>query len=97
MYRNTQSGAFYKMRAKKNSFKSIDLPATDGVPIGTYNVPQGSVVVAGGSWITVGGELSIRNSSDFRPISSGFKYTSTFLLKTILFFGQQTRRFMGVM
>jgi cell surface protein SprA len=43
MYRNTQSGALQD--SEKNKFlRKYKSSATDGIPIGAYNVPQGSVV-----------------------------------------------------
>lgn len=101
MYRKTQSSALqdgdknkYELRGK---FKST---GGDGIPIGAFNVPKGSVVVtAGGRVLLEGvdytvnyqaGRVQILDPSlqaSNTPIQVSVENNSTF--------GQQTRRFMG--
>jgi cell surface protein SprA len=47
MYR-TQSGALQDIDKNKFLWGSINRRGGDGIPIGAFNVPRGSVVVAGG-------------------------------------------------
>ncbi len=101
MYRRTQASALqdgnknkYELRGK---FKST---GGDGIPIGAFNVPKGSVVVtAGGRVLLEGvdytvnyqaGRVQILDPSlqaSNTPIQVSVENNSTF--------GQQTRRFMG--
>lgn len=102
MYRKTQAQALqnseknkYQLRGK---FKSA---GGEGIPIGAFNVPKGSVVVTAGGRVLVEGidysvnyqagrvqilDPSLQNSNT--PIEVSVENNSTF--------GQQTRRFMGV-
>jgi cell surface protein SprA len=101
MYRNTQSGALQDID-KKNKFLLRKYKSTggDGIPIGAFNVPRGSVVVTAGGRILVEGiDYSVNyqlGSTNFRPCITGFKYTINVSLENNSIFGQQTRRFMGV-
>ena len=101
MYRGTQSQALqdgdknkYQLRGK---FKST---GGDGIPIGAFNVPRGSVVVTAGGRVLVegvdysvnyqAGRVQILDPSlqaSNTPIQVSVENNSTF--------GQQTRRFMG--
>ena len=101
MYRRTQSQALqdgdknkYQLRGK---FKSS---GGDGIPIGAFNVPRGSVVVTAGGRVLVegidysvnyqAGRVQILDPSlqaSNTPIQVSVENNSTF--------GQQTRRFMG--
>ena len=102
MYRGTQSAALqdgdknkYQLRGK---FKSS---GGDGIPIGAFNVPRGSVVVtAGGRVLAEGIDYSVNYQAgrvqildpslqaSNTPIQVSVENNSTF--------GQQTRRFMGI-
>ncbi len=102
MYTKTQSGALqdgsknkYQLRGK---FKSS---GGDGIPIGAFNVPRGSVVVTAGGRVLVegidysvnyqAGRVQILDPSlqaSNTPIQVSVENNSTF--------GQQTRRFMGL-
>ena len=101
MYRRTQAQALqdgdknkYQLRGK---FKSS---GGDGIPIGAFNVPRGSVVVTAGGRVLVegvdysvnyqAGRVQILDPSlqaSNTPIQVSVENNSTF--------GQQTRRFMG--
>lgn len=102
LYRKTQAQALqdseknkYQLRGK---FKSS---GGDGIPIGAFNVPRGSVVVSAGGRILVEGvDYSVNYQAgrvqildpalqaSNTPIEVSVENNSTF--------GQQTRRFMGV-
>ena len=102
MYRRTQAQALqdgdknkYQLRGK---FKSS---GGDGIPIGAFNVPRGSVVVTAGGRVLVegidysvnyqAGRVQILDPSlqaSNTPIQVSVENNSTF--------GQQTRRFMGI-
>ncbi len=102
MYSGTQSNALqdgsknkYQLRGK---FKSS---GGDGIPIGAFNVPRGSVVVTAGGRVLVegidysvnyqAGRVQILDPSlqaSNTPIQVSVENNSTF--------GQQTRRFMGL-
>ncbi len=102
MYSGTQSSALqdgsknkYQLRGK---FKSS---GGDGIPIGAFNVPRGSVVVTAGGRVLVegidysvnyqAGRVQILDPSlqaSNTPIQVSVENNSTF--------GQQTRRFMGL-
>ncbi|GEP49614.1 cell surface protein SprA [Flavobacterium noncentrifugens] len=102
LYRKTQAQALqdseknkYQLRGK---FKSS---GGDGIPIGAFNVPKGSVVVtAGGRVLVEGVDYSVNYQAgrvqildpalqaSNTPIEVSVENNSTF--------GQQTRRFMGI-
>ncbi|WP_298222162.1 cell surface protein SprA [Flavobacterium sp.] len=102
MYTGTQSSALqdsdknkYQLRGK---FKSS---GGDGIPIGAFNVPKGSVVVTAGGRVLIegvdysvnyqAGRVQILDPSlqaSNTPIQVSVENNSTF--------GQQTRRFMGI-
>ncbi|WP_442902381.1 T9SS outer membrane translocon Sov/SprA [Flavobacterium sp.] len=102
MYTSTQAGALQE--ADKNKFQlkgRFKSSGGDGIPIGAYNVPRGSVVVtAGGRVLQEGIDYSVNYQAgrvqildpslqaSNTPIQVSVENNSTF--------GQQTRRFMGV-
>ncbi|HNP33196.1 MAG TPA: cell surface protein SprA, partial [Flavobacterium sp.] len=101
MYANTQAAALQD--ADKNKFQlkgRFKSTGGDGIPIGAYNVPRGSVVVtAGGRVLQEGIDYSVNYqagrvqildpslAASNTPIQVSVENNSTF--------GQQTRRFMG--
>jgi len=102
MYTNTQAGALQD--ADKNKFQlkgRYKSAGGEGIPIGAYNVPRGSVVVtAGGRLLQEGVDYSVNYQAgrvqildpslqaSNTPIQVSVENNSTF--------GQQTRRFVGV-
>ncbi|MES2545073.1 MAG: cell surface protein SprA [Bacteroidota bacterium] len=100
MYRQTQSRALQD--GDKNKFQlkgKFKSTGGDGIPIGAYNVPRGSVVVtAGGRVLVEGVDYSVNYqlgrvqildpSLSTTPIEVSVENNSVF--------GQQTRRFMGI-
>jgi cell surface protein SprA len=102
MYTNTPAGALQD--AEKNKFQlkgRYKSSGGDGIPIGAYNVPRGSVVVtAGGRVLQEGIDYSVNYQAgrvqildpslqaSNTPIQVSVENNSTF--------GQQTRRFMGI-
>jgi len=102
MYSNTQSGALQD--GDKNKFLlrgKYKSTSGDGIPIGAFNVPRGSVVVTAGGRVLVEGidysvnyqlgrvqilDASLQASNT--PISVSLENNSVF--------GQQTKRFFGV-
>ncbi|MGO4820408.1 MULTISPECIES: cell surface protein SprA [unclassified Flavobacterium] len=102
MYRNTQSGALQDSDKNKfllrGKYKST---ASNGIPIGGFNVPQGSVVVtAGGRVLVEGIDYSVNYQLGMVQILDPSLQASNTPIEISLennsFFGQQTRRFMGV-
>ncbi|WP_264565579.1 cell surface protein SprA [Flavobacterium sp. N3904] len=102
MYNTTQAGAIQNPELNKfllrGKFKSV---GGDGIPIGAFNVPQGSVVVtAAGRVLVEGVDYSVNYQlgrvqildpslqASNTPIEISLENNSTF--------GQQTRRFMGI-
>ena len=102
MYDDTQAAALQE--ADKNKFQlkgRYKSAGGDGIPIGAYNVPRGSVVVtAGGRVLQEGIDYSVNYQAgrvqildpslqaSNTPIEVSVENNSTF--------GQQTRRFMGI-
>ena len=102
MYTGTQAAALQD--AEKNKFQlkgRFKSSGGDGIPIGAYNVPRGSVVVtAGGRVLQEGIDYSVNYQAgrvqildpslqaSNTPINVSVENNSTF--------GQQTRRFMGI-
>lgn len=102
MYRSTQADALQE--SEKNKFQlrgRFKSTGGDGIPIGAFNVPRGSVVVTAGGRVLVEGvdysvnyqlgrvqilDPSLRASNT--PIEVSVENNSVF--------GQQTRRFFGV-
>lgn len=102
MYRTTQSGALQD--SDKNKFLlrgKYKASGSDGIPIGAFNVPQGSVVVTAGGRVLVEG---IDYSVDYQLgrvqiLDASLQASNTPIevsLENNSVFGQQTRRFMGL-
>ena len=102
MYRNTQSGALQD--SDKNKFLlrgKYKSSSGDGIPIGAFNVPQGSVVVtAGGRVLVEGIDYSVNYQlGRVQILDPSLQASNTPInvsLENNSIFGQQTRRFMGV-
>lgn len=102
MYRNTQSGALQD--SEKNKFLlrgKYKSSGGDGIPIGAFNVPRGSVVVtAGGRVLVEGIDYSVNYQLGRVQILDPSLQASNIPIEVSLennsIFGQQTRRFMGV-
>lgn len=102
MYRNTQSGALQD--SDKNKFLlrgKYKSSSGDGIPIGAFNVPQGSVVVtAGGRVLVEGVDYSVNYQLGRVQILDPSLQASNTPIQVSLennsIFGQQTRQFMGV-
>ncbi len=101
MYRNSQAGALQDAAKNKfqlkGRFKSM---GGDGIPIGAYNVPKGSVVVtAGGRVLQEGIDYSVNYQAGRVQILDPSLQASNTPIKVSVEnnanFGQQTRRFMG--
>ncbi|KIA87326.1 cell surface protein SprA [Flavobacterium sp. AED] len=102
MYRNTQSGALQDSDKNKfllrGKYKST---GGDGIPIGAFNVPRGSVVVtAGGRVLVEGIDYSVNYQlGRVQILDPSLQASNTPInvsLENNSVFGQQTRRFMGV-
>lgn len=102
MYKNTQS--FALQDSDKNKFLlrgKYKSSGNNGIPIGAFNVPQGSVVVTAGGRVLVEG---IDYSVDYQlgrvqildPSLQASNTPIEVSLENNSVFGQQTRRFMGV-
>lgn len=102
MYRNTQSGALQD--SEKNKFLlrgKYKSSSGDGIPIGAFNVPQGSVVVtAGGRKLVEGIDYSVNYQlGKVQILDPSLQASNTPInvsLENNSIFGQQTRRFMGI-
>ncbi len=102
MYRNTQSGALQD--SDKNKFMlrgKYKSSGGDGIPIGGFNIPQGSVVVtAGGRKLVEGIDYSVNYQlGRVQILDASLQASNTPInvsLENNSIFGQQTRRFMGV-
>jgi cell surface protein SprA len=100
MYRTTQAAAMQDASRNKFQLKGrFKSAGGDGIPIGAFNVPRGSVVVtAGGRVLVEGVDYSVNYQAGRvqildpslanTPVEVSVENNSTF--------GQQTRRFMGV-
>jgi cell surface protein SprA len=102
MYRSTQSAALQDSDKNKfllrGKYKST---GSNGIPIGAFNVPQGSVVVTAGGRILVEGiDYSVNYQfGTVQILDASLQASNTPIdisLENNSFFGQQTRRFMGV-
>ena len=102
MYRNTQAGALQDSDKNKfllrGKYKST---GGDGIPIGAFNVPQGSVVVtAGGRVLAEGIDYSVNYQlGRVQILDPSLQASNTPInvsLENNSIFGQQIRRFMGV-
>ncbi|RKS95209.1 protein involved in gliding motility SprA [Flavobacterium limicola] len=102
MYSSTQSGALQD--SDKNKFLlrgKYKSSSGDGIPIGAFNVPQGSVVVtAAGRVLVEGIDYSVNYQLGRVQILDPSLQASNTPIEVSLennsVFGQQTRRFMGV-
>ena len=102
MYSNTQSGALQD--GEKNKFLlrgKYKSTGGDGIPIGAFNVPRGSVVVtAGGRVLVEGIDYSVNYQLGRVQILDPSLQSSNTPINVSLennsIFGQQTRRFFGV-
>ncbi|MBS7252663.1 T9SS outer membrane translocon Sov/SprA [Flavobacterium branchiicola] len=101
MYRNTQSGALQD--SDKNKFLlrgKYKSSGSSGIPIGAFNVPQGSVVVmAAGRRLVEGIDYSVDYQLGRVQILDPSLQASNTPIEVSLennsIFGQQTRRFIG--
>ncbi|MCR4033958.1 MULTISPECIES: cell surface protein SprA [Flavobacterium] len=101
MYRNTQAGALQD--SDKNKFLlrgKYKSSGSNGIPIGAFNVPQGSVVVsAAGRRLVEGIDYSVDYQLGRVQILDPSLQASNTPIEVSLennsIFGQQTRRFMG--
>ncbi|WP_374505490.1 cell surface protein SprA [Flavobacterium sp.] len=102
MYRNTQSGALQDSEKNKFLLRGKYKSSTgDGIPIGAFNVPQGSVrVTAAGRVLVEGIDYSVNYQLGRVQILDPSLQASNTPIEVSLennsIFGQQTRRFMGV-
>ncbi|MGO4817529.1 cell surface protein SprA [Flavobacterium sp. W22_SRS_FP1] len=102
MYRNTQSGALQDSDKNKFSLRGrYKSSGDDGIPIGAFNVPRGSVVVtAGGRILVEGVDYSVNYQlGRVQILDPSLQASNTPInvsLENNSIFGQQTRRFMGV-
>jgi cell surface protein SprA len=102
MYRNTQAGALQD--SEKNKFLlrgKYKSSGGDGIPIGAFNVPRGSVVVTAGGRILVEGvdysvNYQLGRVQILDPALQASNTPINVSLENNSIFGQQTRRFMGV-
>jgi cell surface protein SprA len=102
MYRNTQSAALQD--SEKNKFLlrgKYTSSSGDGIPIGAFNVPQGSVKVSAAGRILVEGvDYSVNYQlGRVQILDPSLKASNTPIevsLENNSVFGQQTRRFMGI-
>ncbi|RKS00774.1 protein involved in gliding motility SprA [Flavobacterium sp. 102] len=102
MYASTQAGALQD--AEKNKFQlkgRFKSAGGDGIPIGAYNVPRGSVVVtAGGRLLQEGIDYSVNyQAGRVQILDPSLQASSTPIEVSVennATFGQQTRRFMGI-
>ncbi|SHM80594.1 T9SS outer membrane translocon Sov/SprA [Flavobacterium saccharophilum] len=101
MYKNTQSGALQD--SDKNKFLlrgKYKSSGSNGIPIGAFNVPQGSVVVmAAGRRLVEGVDYSVDYQLGRVQILDPSLQSSNTPIEVSLennsIFGQQTRRFVG--
>ena len=102
MYTSTQAAALQD--ADKNKFQlkgRFKSSGGDGIPIGAYNVPRGSVVVtAGGRVLVEGIDYSVNyQAGRVQILDPSLQASNTPIEVSVennATFGQQTRRFMGV-
>jgi cell surface protein SprA len=102
MYRNTQAGALQDSEKNKYLLRGKYKSSTgEGIPIGAFNVPQGSVrVSAAGRVLVEGIDYSVNYQLGRVQILDPSLQASNTPIEVSLennsVFGQQTRRFMGV-
>jgi cell surface protein SprA len=101
MYANTQAGALQD--GEKNKFLlrgKYKSTSGDGIPIGAFNVPRGSVIVtAGGRVLSEGIDYSVNYQlGKVQILDPSLQASNTPINVTLennSIFGQQTRRFFG--
>ncbi len=101
MYANTQAGALQD--GEKNKFLlrgKYKSTGGDGIPIGAFNVPRGSVIVtAGGRVLSEGIDYSVNYQlGKVQILDPSLQASNTPISVTLennSIFGQQTRRFFG--
>jgi cell surface protein SprA len=102
MYRSTQAAALQDSDKNKFQLKGrFKSTGGDGIPIGAFNVPRGSVVVtAGGRILVEGVDYSVNYQLGRVQILDPSLQASNTPIEVSVennsVFGQQTRRFMGV-
>lgn len=102
MYESTQAGALQDSEKNKFQLKGrFKSTGGDGIPIGAFNVPQGSVVVtAGGRVLIEGVDYSVNYQlGRVQILDPALQASSTPIEVSVennSVFGQQTRRFMGI-
>lgn len=102
MYANTQAGALQD--ADKNKFLlrgKYKSTGGDGIPIGAFNVPRGSVVVTAGGRVLVEGidysvNYQLGRVQILDPSLQASNTPISVSLENNSIFGQQTKRFFGV-
>ena len=101
MYANTQASALQESEKNKFQLKGKFKSSTgDGIPIGAFNVPKGSVVVtAGGRRLVEGIDFSVNyQAGRVQILDPSLKASATPITVSVennSLFGQQTRRFYG--
>ncbi len=102
MYANTQAGALQDSDKNKfllrGKYKST---SGDGIPIGAFNVPRGSVVVTAGGRVLVEGidysvNYQLGRVQILDPSLQASNTPISVSLENNSIFGQQTKRFFGV-
>ena len=102
MYRSTQAGALQDSDKNKFQLKGkFKSSGGDGIPIGAFNVPKGSVVVtAGGRVLVEGLDYTVNYQAGRVQILDPSLQASNTPIEVSVennsVFGQQTRRFFGV-
>ena len=102
MYRTTQAAALQDASRNKFQLKvRYKSSGGEGIPIGAFNVPRGSVVVtAGGRVLVEGVDYSVNyQAGRVQILDPSLQASSTPIEVSVennSVFGQQTRRFMGV-
>ncbi|WP_430615564.1 cell surface protein SprA [Flavobacterium sp. JP2137] len=101
MYRGTQASALQEGDKNKFQLKGrYKSSMGDGIPIGAYNVPQGSVVVqAGGRLLIEGADYTVDYARGrVKILDPGLQASNTPIdisVENNAVFGQQTKRFFG--
>jgi cell surface protein SprA len=102
MYAGTQAAALQDAEKNKYQLKGrFKSSGGDGIPIGAYNVPRGSVVVtAGGRVLQEGIDYSVNyQAGRVQILDPSLAASNTPIQVSVennATFGQQTRRFMGI-
>ncbi|HEY0045405.1 MAG TPA: cell surface protein SprA, partial [Flavobacterium sp.] len=102
MYRSTQSAALQDSEKNKFQLKGrYKSTGGEGIPIGAFNVPRGSVVVtAGGRVLVEGVDYSVNyQMGRVQILDPALQASNTPIdvsVENNSVFGQQTRRFMGI-